>query len=74
MIVLLLITAIALGIFYAILQFDISGAWKFVLVVVEMLIVSQVFIKRYKLPSELGMVLLKSKKGIEIIEKLAKRE
>jgi membrane-associated protease RseP (regulator of RpoE activity) len=74
MILLLLIAAIALGIFYAILQLEIPGAWKFMLVVLEMLIVSRIFIKMYKLPSELGMVLLKSKKGIEIIERLAKKE
>jgi len=74
MIFVLAITAIALGIFYLILQADIPGAWKFFIVVIEMLLVSQIFIRKYKLQSELGMVLLKSKKGIEIIEKLATRE
>ncbi|NYZ73721.1 site-2 protease family protein [Candidatus Micrarchaeota archaeon] len=74
MILVLAITAIALGIFYAILQLDIPGAWKFMAVVIEMVLVSQIFIRKYKLPSELGMVLVKSKKGIEVIEGLAKKE
>lgn len=72
MILVLVIAAIALGIFYVILQADISGTLKFLLVVVEMLAVSQIYIRKYKLPSELGMVLLKSDKGIEPIERLAK--
>lgn len=74
MIVLLLIIAIALGLFYGILQLDIPGTWKFGLVFVEMLIVSQILIKRYKLPNELGLVLLKSKKGIHLIDSLAMKE
>ncbi|MFH1521173.1 MAG: site-2 protease family protein [Candidatus Micrarchaeota archaeon] len=74
MIILILLIAIALGLFYFILQLDISGLIKFILVVGEMIIVSQILIKKYKLPSEMGLVLLKSKKGIEIIDKLAQHE
>ncbi|MFH1784942.1 MAG: site-2 protease family protein [Candidatus Micrarchaeota archaeon] len=74
MIVILLLIAIALGLFYAILQLEVSGLVKFVLVVIEMLAVSQILIKKYKLSSELGLVLLKSKKGIVWIDKLAHHE
>lgn len=74
MIILVLLIAIALGLFYVILQLDVSGLIKFVLVAGEMIIVSQILIKKYKLPSEMGLVLLKSKKGIEIIDKLARHE
>ena len=74
MIILLLIVAIALGVFYGILQLAISGVWKFALIFIEMALVSQLLIRQYKLSSELGLVLLKSKKGIEIIEKLAQKD
>lgn len=74
MIILVLLIAIALGLFYVILQLDVSGLIKFALVVGEMVIVSQILIKKYKLPSEMGLVLLKSKRGITLIDKLAKHE
>lgn len=74
MIILLLTIIVALGLFYAILQLDISGTEKFFLVVVEMILVSQIFIKRYKMPSEIGLVLIKSKKGLEVIESFAKKK
>jgi membrane-associated protease RseP (regulator of RpoE activity) len=75
MIVLLLLIAIALGLFYYIVfQTDIPGLWKFLLVAAEMIALNQIFIKRYKMPSEIGLVLLKSRKGIEIIESVAKNE
>ncbi len=73
MMILLLIIAIASGLFYATLQFSIPGSWKFALVVLEMVLVSQVLIRLYKVPSELGMLLVKSKRGIEAIEAMAKR-
>jgi membrane-associated protease RseP (regulator of RpoE activity) len=73
MIILLLTVAIAIVLFYLILELDISGTYKFLLVFLEMIAVSQIFIRRYKLPSELGLVLLKSKKGIKIIDSLAKK-
>jgi Zn-dependent protease len=37
-----------------------------------MMLVSHLLIKAYKLPSELGLILVKSKKGIRYIEKLSK--
>ncbi|MFH0884796.1 MAG: site-2 protease family protein [Candidatus Micrarchaeota archaeon] len=75
MMVLLLLIAIALGLFYYIVfQTDIPGLWKFILVAAEMIALNQIFIRRYKMPSEIGLVLLKSKKGIELIERMAKNE
>ncbi len=74
MIVLLLLIAVSLAVFYFILQLDVSGALKFALVVIEMLAVSQVLIRRYKMPSELGLILLKGHRGIELIDGLARRE
>ncbi len=73
MIILLLIAAIALGLFYTILNADIAGIWKFVLIFIEMAVVSQILIRMYKLPTELGLILVKSKKGIQLIDGLAKR-
>lgn len=75
MIAILLIVAIALALFYTIVfRLDIPGSWKFFLVAIEMIAVNQIFIKRYKLPSEIGLVLVKSKKGIEMIDRLARSE
>lgn len=73
MIIPALIVLAAWGVFYAILQLELPGALKFVLVCAEMLAVGQYFIRQYKLPSELGLVLLKSRHGIELIERVAQR-
>lgn len=72
MMLLLLLVLLALLIFYGILQMDIPGSWQFFLVVLEMLAVNQILIKRYKFPSEMGLVLLKSKEGISAIEEMAR--
>ncbi len=74
MILLALIVLLALLVFYAILQTDLSGLVKFFLVVVEMIIVSQIFIRKYNLPTELGFVLLKSDKGVKTVNNLAKNK
>jgi len=74
MILLALIVLLSLVVFYAILQTDFSGMIKFVLVVIEMIIVSQVLVRKYKLPSEMGLVLIKSQKGIKVIDNLAKNQ
>ena len=73
MIILLLIIAAALGLFYTILQLSIPGLWKFVLVVLEMTLVSQLLIRLYKVPSELGLLLIKSRRGIQAIDAMAKQ-
>ncbi len=72
MIILAAIIGVAVLLFWAILQLDVPGLWKFGLVFAEMVMVSQIFIKRYKMPSELGLVLIKSKKGIKIIDDLSR--
>ncbi len=74
MILFLALLALSLLVFYAILQSDFSGLIKFFLVIGEMIIVSQVFIRKYGLPSELGLVLWKSKRGIRLINELAKKQ
>jgi hypothetical protein len=74
MIIAALIVVIAFALFYVILQLDIPGTWKFGLVVIEMIAVSQIFIKKYKMPSELGLILLKSREGIAAIDRLARDE
>ncbi len=74
MIPFLLILAIALSIFYYILTLDVSGVLKFFLGVAEMLLVGQFLIWRYKFTGEYGLILLKSKRGLNIINKLAKHE
>jgi membrane-associated protease RseP (regulator of RpoE activity) len=64
----------AFALFYLILQLDVSGLLKFILVVAEMLAVGQYFIKRYKFSTELGMILLKSDHGIALIDRIARIE
>ena len=65
---------VAFAVFYLILQLDVSGLMKFILVVAEMILMSQYFIKKYKLQTELGLILLKSKHGIELIDRTARNE
>ncbi|NYZ76864.1 site-2 protease family protein [Candidatus Micrarchaeota archaeon] len=74
MILLFLIILLAIAVFYGILQTDFSGVIKFFLVVLEMVLVSQFMIRKYKLPSEMGLVLLKSERGIKLINELAQRQ
>jgi len=74
MIVLALIIAIAIFVFWAILEADIHWFWKLGLVLAEMITVNQIFIRRYRMPSEIGLVLIKSKKGIDLIERLSKSD
>ncbi len=74
MFLLALIVLLSLLVFYTILQTDFSGVVKFFLVIIEMLLVSRILIKRYKLPSEMGLILVKSKRGIRVINALAKKE
>jgi membrane-associated protease RseP (regulator of RpoE activity) len=68
------IVILGFALFYGILQLQVSGLIKFVLVVAEMLLISRLFIKTYGFSSELGMILLKGQNGINIIERLAQSE
>jgi len=72
MVIFLLVLLLSLIIFYAILQTDFSGIVKFFLVVIEMILVSQFLVRRYKLPTEMGFILLKSDKGIGLIDKFSR--
>jgi len=74
MIALLLLVLLAAIFFYIILNADIPGLWKFFIIFAEMAVVGRILIKRYKLPSELGLILIKSKYGMQIIEDLAKKQ
>ncbi|MEM2908569.1 MAG: site-2 protease family protein [Candidatus Bilamarchaeaceae archaeon] len=69
-----LIFLVALAIFYTILTSSLSGLAKFILTCVEMFAVSFIISKRYDLDTELGFVLLKSKRGIAVINELAKHK
>ena len=77
MLVGILIVLLSAFLFYFILNigsfiegFEISGFLKFILIAVEMFIVGKILSKRYKLDTEIGLILLKSKKGLEFIEKI----
>lgn len=72
MLPLLILVAAAFGIFYGILQLPVSGLIKFVLIFAEMILVGKYLTDKYKLQSELGLVLLKSKRGLALIERLAR--
>ncbi|MDO8553467.1 MAG: site-2 protease family protein [Candidatus Micrarchaeota archaeon] len=74
MIPFLLILLSTLLVFYAVLNSQIAGMYKFILIVAEMVIVGTIFIKRYKLTGEHGLILLRSKHGLNLIDKLAKNE
>lgn len=53
---------------------SIPGVWKFGLSVLEMVIVSQLMIRRFKMSGEMGFVLLRSKHGLQIINRLSKNQ
>ncbi len=70
---LLILLATLLG-FYGVLNAQIPGMYKFILIIIEMIVVGTIFIKRYNLTGEHGLILLRSKYGLNLIEKLAKNE
>lgn len=74
MIPLLLILFLSIISFYFILSVDIPGLYKFLLTIIEMIVVGSVLIKQYKLTGEHGLILLKSKYGLNFIERLARHE
>jgi len=65
---------IALLAFYGILNLSIPGLWKFGLCVAEMALVGQVLIRFFGMSGEMGLILLRSKKGLEAIDGLARNE
>ncbi len=72
-----LVVILAALLFYFVLNLEIftgieiSGFLKFIIILVEMLIVGRILSKRFKLDTEIGLILLKSKKGLEIIDRLS---
>ena len=77
MLVGIFIVLLSAFLFYLILNLEVftgielSGFVKFLLIVAEMLVVGKILSKRYKLDTEIGLILLKSKKGLEFIEKIS---
>ncbi|MFH2106710.1 MAG: site-2 protease family protein [Candidatus Micrarchaeota archaeon] len=74
MVFLPVLVLLAFIIFYAILSADAPGLLKFVLVFVEMIILTNILVRKYGFHSEMGCVLLKSKKGLLLIERLSGME
>lgn len=70
----LIIFFAAAGMFYTIVSSNLPGLWKFILSVLEMGLVSQLFILLFNIPSEMGMLLIKTRKGLSIVENIAKRK
>ena len=71
---LILIALLGFIVLYAIVISPISGLLKFFLGIAEMFVIGQLLIKYYKLTGEYGLILLRSKKGIALIHKIAKYE
>jgi membrane-associated protease RseP (regulator of RpoE activity) len=67
-----MIVLAAVALLYLIINADIPGTWKFGLGVIEMFFVGNLLIKKYSLSGEHGMIMLKTKKGLKLIDNLAK--
>ncbi len=68
---LLLIVLAAFIFLYGVVALDIPGLWKFFIGLVGMALVSHLLIKYHKLTGEYGLIMLRSKKGISLIHKIA---
>jgi len=66
------LVAVALSLFYLILNLPVPGIWKFGLSVIEMAIVSQVLIRYFGMRGEMGLILLRSKRGLKAIESVSR--
>jgi len=69
-----IIVLAALALLYLIINADIPGTWKFGLGVIEMFFVGNMLIKKFSLSGEYGMIMLKTKKGLKLIDELAKND
>ncbi len=58
--------------FYILLSLPLSGLLKFLLIAAEMYLVGIVLAKKHHIPTEMGFLLIKSKKGIAFIDRLAR--
>jgi hypothetical protein len=72
LVLLSLLIILSVSVFGFILSMDISGMWKFGLSVLEMIIVGQILMRVFGFSGEIGLILLRSKKGIETIDRLSK--
>lgn len=72
--ILLGIFLLAFLVFYGILSADIPGMWKFGLSVIEMIIVSQIMLRHFNFSGEAGLVLVRSKHGLKMINDMSKNE
>ncbi|HLC69041.1 MAG TPA: site-2 protease family protein [Candidatus Bilamarchaeaceae archaeon] len=70
---LILIALIAFALLYIIVVSSLPGMVKFFLGIAEMFVVGQILIKYYKFTGEYGLIMLRSKKGIGIIHRLARQ-
>jgi len=68
------VVGITLALFIVTLGLAIPGLWKFGLVVAEMAIVSQVLIRYFGMSGEMGLILLRSRRGLDFIDGLSKNE
>jgi hypothetical protein len=64
----------AFAVLYLIVNSSIPGTWKFALGLLEMFIVGQLLIKKYSLKGEYGIIMLRTKKGLKIINELARNQ
>ena len=64
----------AFAVLYFIVNADIPGTWKFAIGIFEMFVVGQILIAKYSLKGEYGIIMLRTKKGLQIIRELAKSE
>lgn len=64
----------ALALLYLIVNADIPGTWKFGLGLIEMFFVGNMLIKKCSLSGEHGLIMLKTKKGLKLIDEIARRE
>ncbi len=69
---LLLVVILAFALFYVILQLPLPGLWKFALCAAEMFATGQLLISRFGLDGEWGLIMLRSRKGLAVIDGLAK--
>lgn len=68
------VVLIAFALFLYVLGMDIPGTWKFAFSVAEMIVVGQILSTKYNLGASWGLILFRTKKGLDIIASLAKHE
>lgn len=69
-----LIVLLSLLLFYVVLSLPLSGLIKFIIIAIAMYAVGLFLAKKHKLSTEMGFILLKSKRGLDLINELAKKQ